>query len=79
MGTLLDGLGQLLNSAEKPVVETEQDEGPSSMDLAMQAAIEEHAAKKAARGDGGDEPRVTVVRSGKNGAGVFGRRGAAAE
>lgn len=66
MGGLFNGIGGLLKPAEEP--EVKEAEGPSAMDLAMQAAIEKHAAGKE------NEPRVTVARRASGG--TFGRRGA---
>ena len=68
MGSLLSGLGNLLKEDEP--TETEVAEAQCAMDLAMQAAIEKHAA----RDEPENEPSVKIVR--RKSSGVFGRRGA---
>ncbi|MFT5508444.1 MAG: hypothetical protein ACI89J_001519 [Hyphomicrobiaceae bacterium] len=68
MGSLFDGLGKLLKETEP--TDSEVAEAQCAMDLAMQAAIEKHAAR--------DEldcaPSVKVVR--RKSVSAFGRRGA---
>ena len=71
MGNLLNSLGGLFMAGEE--TEVEVPEGPSAMDVAMQAAIKERA-RKGATDDPTDQPRVTITPS-KN-RDVFGRRGA---
>jgi len=46
MSRLLEGLGNIIKSAEQPTIEDEQ--SIAAMDAAMQAAIERHTAEKAA-------------------------------
>lgn len=75
MGGLFDGLGQLLGTADGPADEAVVENEASSLEMAMQTAIEKHAAERAAASGQSStiRPRVTVVR-GKAPSGVFGRR-----
>ena len=66
MGSFLTGLNGFLKPADE--MDNMAGDGQSAMDVVMEAAIEQHAAKEVAE-DSADEPSATIARSsGANGA-----------